>query len=895
MSAPILATKLYIPPRRPDAVARARLINRLNDGLHRRLTLVCAPAGFGKTTLVSAWVAQAGRRTAWLSLEEADNDPARFLAYLAAALQTIVPDLGAGLFDASAPPAPSEPVLTALLNQIDAIPHSIILVLDDYHALDAPAIDAAVTFLVEHAPPTLHIVIATREDPRLPLARLRARGQVTDLRAADLRFSLPETAEFLNHVMRLGLTDPDIAALENRTEGWAAGLQLAALSVQGQADAAGFIRAFAGDNRHVVDYLTEEVLARQPEPVRQFLLRTAILDRMSGPLCDAVTGQGDGAARLEALERGGFFLVPLDASRRWYRYHHLFADVLHARLLAEQPDQVAALHARASLWHEAHGSPADAIQHALAARDAERAASLIERTAPVMRQTRQEAAMLGWLRSLPDETLRRRPVLSANFAGMLMLTGTTDGVEVHLRDAGRWLEPGVDRAGMRVTDEQEFQALEGMIAGYRAALALMQGDPGSTVLHANRAIALAPHGDHLRLGASKALVGLATWMMGHLRLASLMYNEAMTHLRAIGHLSDVLGCAVALADIRMAQGRPGDALRVCQQALQMAEDADAPTLRGTANLYVAMCEIERERDNRSAAAAHLDQAQKLGALAGLPQYPYRSRVALARLRLIDGEVNDALHLLDEAERLYDGDLSPDVRPVAALRARVWIAHGRLDDAAAWARERSLSASDSLSYLREYEHMTLARLLLARHGRGDTDTSMPAIVGFLERLLGAAETHDRSGSVIEALLLLALAHQAHGDDSAALVALDRALALAAPQGYMRLFADEGAPMARLLEMAAKHGVHPAYVRQLRAAFRTADGEKPVPAHGLADPLSQREMDVLRLLATDLDGPDIARTLIISLNTARTHIRNIYSKLGVSSRRAAIRRAEDFGLL
>src|SRR5438270_3885479 len=509
MSTPILATKLYLPRLRPNVVSRPRLLERLNEGLHRNLTLIAAPAGFGKTTLVSEWVEGIERpraRTAWLSLDEGDNDPARFLAYLVAALQTIAPTIGEGVLGVlqSSQPPPTEAILVALLNEITTLPDQFILVLDDYHVIDARPVDVALTYLVEHLPPQMHLVIATREDPQLPLARLRARGQLIELRAADLRFTASDAAAFLNQVMGLSLSAADIAALEDHTEGWIAGLQLAALSMQGHQDVPGFIRAFAGDHRYIVDYLVEEVLQRQPASVRSFLLQTAILDRLHGPLCDAVTGQEEGNARLEALERGNFFVVPLDDTRHWYRYHHLFAEVLSARLLAEQPDQVSALHRRASAWYADHGSPADAIRHALAAADFDRAADLIELAAPAMARSRQEATVLGWLKALPDELVRARPVLSVHYAGALLLTGELAGVEVRLRDAEQWLDTTTDRgelalassAEMVVVDEEEFRGLPGMMAIYRAAIALVLGDVADTMKYARRALDLVPEDDH---------------------------------------------------------------------------------------------------------------------------------------------------------------------------------------------------------------------------------------------------------------------------------------------------------------------------------------------------------------------------------------------------------------
>src|SRR6266480_3860103 len=494
MPTPILATKLYIPPLRPNVVSRPRLLERLNEGLHRKLILIAAPAGFGKTTLISEWVEGIERPTAWLSLDEGDNDPTRFLTYLVAALQTIAANIGEGVLGVlqSSQPLPSEAILTALLNEITTLPDNFVLVLDNYHVLDAKPVDIALTYLVEHLPPQMHLVIATREDPQLPLALLRARSQLTELRAADLRFTASEAAEFLNQIMGLSLSAADIAALEDQTEGWIAGLQLAALSMQGHQDVPGFIQAFAGDHRYIVDYLVEEVLQRQPASVRSFLLQTSILDRLNGSLCDAVTGQEEGNARLEALERGNFFVVPLDDKRHWYRYHHLFAEVLSAQLLAEQPHQVATLHRRASEWYEQHGSTADAIRHALAAEDFERAADLVELAVPAMRQSRQEATVLGWLKALPDELLHARPVLSVGYAWALLLSGELEGVEARLLDAERWLDttaemrgrPDAPAAAMDVVDEKEFGHLPATIAIARAGLALTRGGVQGTVTYA---------------------------------------------------------------------------------------------------------------------------------------------------------------------------------------------------------------------------------------------------------------------------------------------------------------------------------------------------------------------------------------------------------------------------
>ena len=909
MPAPLLETKLYVPRSRRGLVPRPRLTERLDRGIASKLMLVSAPAGFGKTTLLTEWLAAGPaapadeRAAAWLSLDRGDNDPVSFWTYVIAALRTVASGVGENalaLLHAPQPP-PIETVLTELLNDLGALAGDIVLVLDDYHVVDALDVQNGMAFLLDHLSPWLHVVIASRTDPALPLARLRARGELVETRAAELRFTPDEAAAYLNEMMGLQLTARDVAALEGRTEGWIAALQLAALSMQGRDDVAGFIAGFAGDDRYVVDYLAEEVLQRQPEHVQHFLLQTSILERLSGPLCDAVTGQGGGKAMLEALERGNLFLVPLDDRRRWYRYHHLFADVLQARLLDEQPGQVPDLHRRASAWHQQNGEPSVAISHALAARDFERAADLAELAIPAMRRTRQEATVRGWLEVIPDEVVQVRPVLSVGFAGALLSVGEFEGVEARLRDAERWLDtttgirqgPQAPSAEMVVVDDDEFRRLPAEIELYRAALALVRGDGPGTVRHARRALDLAPADEHLGRASAAALMGLASWASGDLEAGHSGYAECMAGLRRAGHIADTFGCAIALADIRRTQGRLGEAMRTYEQALQLVPEPGGPVLRGTADMYVGMSEVCRERDDLPAATQHLLRSQELGEHTGLPQNRYRWRVAMARVREAEGDLGGALDLLNEAERLYVGDFFPNVRPVPALKARVWIAQGRLGEALGWAREQGLSADDDLSYLREFEHITLARVLLARYQGERAEASIHEATRLLERLLPAAEEGGRTGRVIEILVLRALAHQTLGDIPAALACLERAMSLAEPEGYVRVFIDEGSPTAALLKAAAKQGIARNYVRRLLAAVSETEHDRPIE-QALIDPLSERELDVLRLLGTELDGPAIARELMVSLNTMRTHTKNIYAKLAVTNRRAAVRRAAELGL-
>jgi LuxR family maltose regulon positive regulatory protein len=849
------------------------------------------------------------RSVAWLSLDASDNQPASFWTYVIAALQTAAPEIGAqALSLLESPQQPIQGVLATLLNELNAVPTSIVLVLDDYHVIDAQDIQDGMAFLLDHLPPRMHVVLATRADPGLPLARLRGRGELVEVRAADLRFTPDEAAAYLNDVMGLALTAPDIAALEGRTEGWIAALQLAALSMQGRDDIAGFIAGFAGDDRYIVDYLVEEVLQRQPEHVRRFLLETSILGRLSGPLCDGVTGRDGGKAVLDALDRGNLFLVPLDDRRRWYRYHHLFADVLRARLLDELPGRVPELHRRATEWYEQNGERSEAVSHALAAQDFARAADLIELAVPAMRQGRQEATVRRWLGAIPDELLAFRPVLSVHYAGTLLVTGQLDGAEARLRDAERWLDPTVEgrdgtpgpATAMVVMDKEEFRRLPASIAIYRAAQAQAIGDVVNVVDYARQVLDLVGEDDHLLRGAAAGFLGLAYWTRGDLEAAHGSWADCMASLQKVGHISDLTGCAIAMADIRMTQGRLRDAMSTYEHVLQLTTESGSRALRGAADMHVGMSEVLRERNDLDAARQHLQSSTELGEHLGLAQNPYRWCVAMARIREAEGDPVTALDLLDEAERLYVSDYFPNVRPIAVLKARLWIALGRLDEALGWAREGGLSAKDELSYLHEFEHVTLARLLLAQSARDRAGDSMQRATEFLERLREAAEAGGRSGSLIEILLLLALAHQARGDLPAARPPLERALSLAEPEGYLRIVVGEGNPMALLLRDAAKRAFAPPYVARLLRVLGEAEDRPPAANAGqtdqaLIEPLSERELEVLRLLASDLDGPGIARELVVSLNTVRTHTKSIYTKLGVHDRRAAVRRAADLDLL
>ena len=914
MSLPLIETKLFLPSPRPGIVPRPRLRERLDRGLGAKLMLVSAPAGFGKTTLLVDWLASAvpsregtALRGAWLALDPGDNDPARFWRYVVAALSTALPGVGdetlALLQDSQA--SPGEVVLTTLVNEISTTDGDTVLVLDDYHVIDSAAVHEGMAFLLAHLPARLHLVLATRSDPPLSLSRMRARGDLVEVRAADLRFTTDETALYLNETMGLQLATDDVRTLEGRTEGWIAALQLAALSMTGRENVSGFIDGFAGDDRYVVDYLVEEVLQRLPAAAQDFLLRTSVLDRMNGALCNALTGQDTGRSTLEAMERDNLFVVALDDRRHWYRYHHLFADVLRGRLLDEHPGLATELHTLAAAWYEEVGDDAEAIRHSLLGKDFMRAAELVETVLPASRRDRREATLRGWLEALPLEVLEARPVLGNALAGARMSTGEFDGVDELLDATQDWLESGAHRPATTTrgddVDDEEYRRLPADLAVHRAGLALVRGDVEQTVVHARRALDhVGEDGDHLTRGAAFALGGLAAWSTGDLETAHASYAACLVEFEAIDHVSDVLGCSITLGDIEVVQGRLRAATRTYQSALDLADRHPTPVLRGRADMHVGLAARHREANDLSAARQELARARELGPHAGLPQDAYRWRTVMAGIHEAEGDREVAFRLLDEAERVYFTDFSPSVRPVDAVRARTWARCGSVDAAAAWVAGSNLSLDDPPIYLREFEHLTLARVLVADHARRRDGQELSGVLVFLDRLLHAATEGRRDGSVIEIQLTRALALQEMREQGEALRALGEALELAEQEGYVRTFVDEGAPMAGLL-VALQKQAPSAYVDRLRAALAPAPLPEPTPARIgpggeiPVDALSNRERDVLRLLDTELNGPEIARELVVSLNTVRTHTKNLYMKLGVTSRRAAVLRARELDLL
>lgn len=879
----LLDSRLRLPVARRELVARGRLLGRMPSGGERlpRLVLVSAPAGFGKTTLLTQWAnrwqgsaAGAVRRVAWVSLDAGDGDVRSFLASLVAGARVAV-DLEAD------ERTPVGSVLVSLVNAIDGLDGELVVALDDYHVIESAQVHAAVTFLLDNLPANAAVAMTTRADPPLPVARLRARGELLELRAADLRFDQEEADAFLNGVMALDVGADHVASLGERTEGWVTGLQLAAVALQTGTDVARFVDRFTGSHRFVLDYLLEEVLDRQSEDVRRFLLDTAVLDRLTGPLCDAVTGRQDGSRRLEELERANLFLVPLDEDRHWYRYHHLFADALRARLLAEDPDRSRAVHAAAARWHDDNHLLPEAVAHAVAAQEVEYAADLVEQALPEASRRRQDHLILQWLRGLPDELLRQRPLLNVTAAWGRLGAGDVAEAAQRLDEAQRALARVPADGG---SGREDLRQLPMSIAMYRAAIAQARGKPSEVAAQARTMLALAGPEDHLARGAGSGFLALSAWAEGEIATAHDTFTQAVRSLHSAGNLADELGGTVVLAELAIAGGSPREAERLYEQALTMARDHPDVALPVTGDLHVGLAGALCERGDLAGAGAHLDTARELGEIASIPENRHRRHVAAAALRRAEGDLDAAATHLDHARRLHLPGFFPETRPLPALRARLDIARGRLDLAEDWARRSGGSAADGGGYLDECNQLTLARLQIAT-GRA------AAALDLLARRLPEAQRQGRGGSVTEILLLQALAHGADDDLDAVMPPLVRALETGVPAGFARIFLDEGEAMTRLLDAARDRCLATDAIAALR---RAAAPTPKAPAEQLPERLSDRELEVLELLATELTGPEIARRLFVSVNTLRTHTRHIFTKLDVTTRARAVRRARDLGL-
>jgi LuxR family maltose regulon positive regulatory protein len=902
---PLLSTKLHPSQGRPKLVARPRLTESLIRDLGRRLTLLSAPAGFGKTTLLNEWTRNRtgdGHSVAWVSLDEGDNDPVRFLSYLVAALRTVEERLGEGVLAALRSPEPPriEAVVGTLVNELAELPGEIVIILDDYHVIDSESIHRIVSFLLERLPGSVHLVLSSRVDPPLSLARLRARGQITELHAADLRFTLEEAASFLKDVMSLNLSADDVSALEGVTEGWIAALQLAALSMREREDVSGFIRSFSGGHRDVFDFLAEEVLERQIERVQTFLLETSILNGLSGSLCDAVTGRDDGQRTLEMLDRENLLVVPLDDERCWYRYHHLFADFLRGRLERERPEQLAALHLRASEWCEENALVAEAVRHALSAGDHERAARLMERGVGQTWYRGEVVTLLGWLRALPIEAMRRRPLLLVWYAAALMLAGRLDGVESLLREAegAVGVEEGQGEETRPRSDEADGQHLLATAAAVRSLHARLQGNPECAVEHARRALALLPE-DNLDPRPFAALcLAEAYRAADDLEAANATFAEAAELGRAAGHDYIALTAMGSLAYLRMAQGRLREAEGLLRHALAFAAERGAELLPAVGRVRIGMGELLHERDDLDASERELTLGTDLAERAGELEILVRGQVALSRARRARGDTEDALDLARKAARLARDSGAPQAIVGATLwKARLHLMRAELR-AAASDLERASSVDDVPRSTRESERISLARLFIARE---DYDEALQ----LLDRLHDEALAADRRNNVVEILTLQALALRATDEKTRAMDIMGQALALGEPEGYVRVFVDEGPVMAVLLsetlearqrgrlDSANEVPVH--YLRKLIAVLERDVADTALPSAELPEPLSERELEVLQLIAAGKTNRRIATELFVSVGTVKTHINNVYRKLDAHSRTQALARARELNLI
>ena len=908
----LLATKLHVPQPQRGSVGRARLVAALEGGLADRLILVCAPAGAGKTVLLADWARSSRRPVAWLSLDEADNDPARFWRHMVAALDRARPGVAERVAPLFGPPAPSsfDGLVTAVINELaaQADDKEVMLILDDYHLIDAQPVHESLAFLLEHLPRGLHLVLASRIDPPLPLARLRAGRQLAELRAPDLRFTADEAAALLREAIGADLPGAEVAALAARTEGWAAGLQLAGLSLRGQADTAGFVAAFSGSHRFVLDYLTQEVLGQQSGAVRRFLLETSVLERLSGELCDAVTGRTDSQAMLEAIERANLFLVPLDEVRGWWRYHQLFADLLRARLRQQQPERALDLHRNAAAWHDEHGLAGEAVRHALAGDDPTWAARLIERYLDEFHLRSERATLQRWRAALPADLVASRPRLLLAEGRMALLSGRIEEAETSLKAAERaWpaapdgaepYEPSVGRPA------SAFANVPASIAIEHAYLAEFRGDAEGMAMSASQVLDGLAEDEWMLASLAQERLDVAEWLRGRLPAAEQGMARRIAGFRAAGEATLAAWSAHYLGLVQRAQGRLDAAQRTYQEALEITAPPGRPMLPAAGGAFVGLAEVAYQRGQLDAAQRHLSES-----LTPCRQLTYTQSLAtglatLAWIRQAQGDLAEALEVMGEAERAAPSQaVTSLLNPVPADGVRLRLAQGEIAAAARWARQRGLGDEDEPNYPREHEYLVLARVLLAQERPG------PALA-LLGRMLAAATAQGRTGSLIEIQALQALALAAVGDEDAAVNALARSLALACPQGYVRVFADEGPPMAVLLSrlIAAQKAEQPASrdvslgcLAQLTRACGGHDGQQAAgrgagtAVPGLAEQLTAREREILVLLAAGTSNPRIAEELVISLDTVKKHVSHLLAKLGAANRTEAVTRARQLSLI
>lgn len=901
----VLKTKLFAPRIRTQTVPRPQLLHKLHESLERKLTLVSAPAGFGKTTLVCDWIRTLSHPVAWLSLDERDNELIQFLSCLMASLQSVYKGFGPNLQEGlqSLQTMGTEAFLTDFCNELMTFNADTILVLDDYHVINNQAVSEALAFLIQHSPEQIHFLITTRIDPLLPLAALRAKQQLLEIRATDLRFTYTETSAFLYEVMGLNLSDEDVRALETKTEGWIAGLQLAAVSMKHHHDVSGFIASFSGSHRFIMDYLMEEVLKQQSEGIQSFLLQTSLLDRLCGPLCDAVLTSipGSGQEKLEYLQQANLFIIPLDDERQWYRYHHLFADLLKQRLSRGNSgmDGTAGLHMRASAWFDNSGLMAEAVYHALEAKDVERAAALIERAWTEMDRSSQSRLWLSWVKRIPDELIRKRPVLSAGYAWALLDSGDMDGCEPRLQDAEGCLsmleESQEDQGGLHgivVIDNKAFRSLPATIATARAYRSSAMGDTDGTIRYAKEALALLPSDDNHTRGVIAVMLGLALWSQGEL--------EAACENISAGTSSDFseVHTAVLLGKLKTEQGKLSIASRIYESNIESSLALGGHFLVGLPSMYLGLSHISHLRGDYQGTELGLALSLEYAEKAALPNWRYGWFLMKARLLVSQGETDKALDALREAEKHRFRSPMPEPVSLDAFRIRIYLMQGKIQSALQWLEERRWS-EEEISYLNEHLHITMVRILIEEFRHYQRDESLVSARHMLELLYREALKGGRTGSILEILLLKAKIKNSTGHKKSAVESMRDAVLLAEPEGYVQVFAEEGDSIFPLLSHSDVIKTASGFVNKLLSRMagqnEGVSSNRPQGCPVLAETLTEREREILQLIAQGLSNHEICNRLFLAISTVKGYNQNLFSKLQVKNRTEAVARARELRLI
>ncbi|MCP4541925.1 MAG: helix-turn-helix transcriptional regulator [Chloroflexi bacterium] len=889
MTLQLLTTKLYIPSPRPELVPRPRLIEQLEGGLRHKLTLISAPAGFGKTTLLSEWISCRSAVTAplpiaWLSLDKEDNDETRFWTYLIAAIQTVHADLGQSVQEMlkTPQPPPAQSILTPLLNDIAALSDTLVLILDDYHVISNRAIHKGLAFLLEHQPEQLHLILSTRADPPLSVSRLRARGQLTEMRVNDLRFTSDEAATFLNEAMSLRLAVKDVKALKARTEGWVVGLQLAALSMQGRQDTHEFVAAFTGGHHYVLEYLTEEVVYRQSESVQQFLLETSILDRLSGALCDAVTQRDNGDAMLERLRRDNLFVVPLDDEHHWYRYHHLFTDLLNnLQRKKSSPEHIAELHRRASKWYEQNGTPSDAIKHALHAQDLKRAASLMEQAIKTTLSRGSVTTLVRWAEALPEEIVRTQPRLRMYQGWAMFINARGPLAQEILQD--------VKEIVQAMPPSREKDGLRGELGAMLATIASVLQEIPQAIEEAQEALTYLPEEDLISRARANRALGVSYGATGDTNKAIQKFAEAKGLALAAGNH---FLAAEIISQSAIGQAHQGR-LRQAAQSYQEIIDLVAPPSRfPPAGLgYIGLADILLEWNDLNVVEDCLDKGIALCQQGGIGYNLHSAYFTRAILKQALGDAAGALEAIHQAEHLCPIEaLLERAVHLVSYQVRLQLLRGDVQTAHRWATGKivpNLSFENLPIFLHELQQVALARVYLARD-------EPKKVLAIYNQICAPAQAAGRMARVIEISLIKALSLQAQGKPNAARAPFEQCLTLAEPGGYVRLFLEAGDPVVTLLQQAASHGITPNYVDRLLDEFDTKKAPLlPHPA-ALIDPLTKREIQVLQLICAGCSNQQISEKLVVTMNTVKKHTSNIYAKLSVKSRTQAVARARQLGL-